>query len=550
VSAPFVIGVDFGTVSARALVVDMELGREAGSCEAGYRQGVIDERLPGGARLAGQWALQDPDDWLLALEQAVGGAIASARVEPSAVVGLALDFTSCTVLPTARDGAPLCRRPELRNEPHAWPKLWKHHAAQSQADEITELAAARAEPWLGHYGGRVSSEWLLPKAMQALDEAPGVFAAADLIVEGGDWVAWQLSGELRRNACAAGFKGLWSKRGGYPDDDFLAALRPELRGFHTGPGRGDVAGPGTRLGELGETWAHRLGLPAGIAVAVGIVDAHAGLLGAGVHAPGALYLAAGTSTCHLLLSGSDADAPGISGVVEDGILPGLFAYEAGQASVGDMFEWCAQLVGQSQRELIAAGSALAPGSSGLLALDWWNGCRTPLVDAELAGVVLGLTLATSPAALYRALLEASAFGTRLVIDTFAASGIATSELVVGGGLTRNELLLQLYADVTGCPLTVCASAQPSALGAAMLAATAAGAFPSLSAAIGSTARPPLRTFEPAAAATAVYDELYDLYHELVLTAGASGAPLKRLAAIRSHASRPMGRPVAPGQETK
>ena len=531
-TSPLALGLDFGTETVRALLLDLESGCELGSAVAAYPHGVLSTTLPSGRALSPDWALQDPDDWLTALEAAVRGVLATAGAAPRSVVGIGVDFTSCTILPTTLDGTPLCRLERWADEPHAWPKLWKHHAAQPQADELTAIAAAHGESWLARYGGRISSEWLLPKAMQLVDEAPAAFAAADRIVEGSDWIVWQLTGRLLRNACAAGFKALWHKRDGYPTPAFLRRLRPELEDYFESAGSGEIAACGTDAGPLLESWAARLGFSPDVRVAVAIIDAHAGALGAGLTAAGPLYLATGTSTCHLLLAREDRPVAGISGAVEDGIISGLVAYEAGQASVGDMFDWCARLVNRSHADLTDAAARLRPGASGLLALDWWNGCRTPLVDADLSGIVLGATLATPPEALYRALLEATAFGTRLVRETFAGAGIEVDRLFVGGGLTGNELLLRLYADVTGLPVHVVASTQPSARGAAVLGAAAARVQPSVAAAAAAVAAPAARVVEPRSGDVAVYDDLYALYRELVAAYGAADSPLKRLSALQ------------------
>lgn len=531
------VGVDFGTESARALLVDAETGRELGSFVAHYPSGVIVESLPGGRRLGPDWALQAPGEWLDALERSVGGVLDTAGVPHEDVRGIGVAFTSCTVLPTTETGSPLCALPDWADEPHAWPKLWKHHAAQPQAEELTALAEERDEPWLARYG-RVSSEWMLPKAMQALDESPSAFAAGERLVEGGDWLVWQLCGELRRNACAAGFKALWNKRDGYPSDAFLAALRPGLAGFFSQQGAGRVVPPGDPAGLLGDEWAGRLGLSSPVSVAVAIVDAHAGLIGAGITGAGTLYMATGTSTCHLTLTRDERIVPGISGTVEDGILAGHVAYEAGQASAGDMLEWYSRTSGRPQAELTDAATRLRPGESGLLALDWWNGCRTPLVDADLAGALLGATLATSPGAVYRSLLEATALGTRLVVDTFSAAGVTVDRVVAGGGLVANELMAQIYADVSGLPVEIVGSKQPSARGAAILAAAAAGLHDSVESATAAAAVAPARVVEPDARARDSYDELYGIYCGLVSALGAAGSPLKRLSALRRRVVTP------------
>jgi L-ribulokinase len=546
-----VIGVDFGTESARALVVDAADGRVRGSGVAAYRHGVIDERLPSATeRLGAEWALQHPGDWLEALATAVRAAIAESGVDAAAVAGIGLDFTACTVLPVRADGTPLMQDPALANAPHAWPKLWKHHASQPQASRVTEVAAERGEGWLARYGGRISSEWLLPKALQVLEEAPDVFGAADLIVEGGDWVVWQLTGRFARNACAAGYKGLWHKRDGYPSDAYLTALNPALRGFYAARGGGqDVVAPGTRVGTLTPAWSTRLGLPADTPVGAALIDAHAGVLGSGATAPGDLMLILGTSTCHLLLADREQLVPGVAGVVEDGIVAGLFAYEAGQAAVGDSFAWFVDTLASSEvasaaagagrsvhEELTARASALRPGESGLVALDWWNGNRSTLVDAELSGLLVGATLGTRPEHVYRALIESTAFGTRVIGDALIAGGVPVTRVVAGGGLTRNALLLQIYADVLGIDVEVAGAVQASALGAAMLGAVAAGAagggYTTVEAAAAAMAPPPAATYRPQPAAQARYGDLYALYLELYDLFGRERPLMHRLRALR------------------
>jgi L-ribulokinase len=550
---PLVIGIDFGTESARALVVDTRDGAVRGTGVSPYAHGVIDERLPGGqggATLGAEWALQHPGDWLEALTTAVRQALAAAGAPASDVAGLGIDFTACTVLPVRADGTPLALQPHHAASPHAWPKLWKHHASQPQATRVTDVAAAAGTPWLARYGGRISSEWMLPKALQVLEEAPEVFAAADLIVEGGDWVAWQLTGVFARNACAAGYKGLWHKGEGYPDDAYLARLHPDLAGFYRTKGGGqDVVAPGTRIGTLTPEWAARLGLPASTAVGAAIIDAHAGVLGSGAVESGALMLILGTSTCHLLLAGREALVPGIAGVVEDGIVAGQFAYEAGQAAVGDSFAWFVETLlpadvrdeaaarGVSPHEVLAErASPLRPGETGLLALDWWNGNRSTLVDAELSGLLVGATLATRPEHIYRALIESTAFGTRVITEALTGAGLPVTRLVAGGGLTRNRLLMQIYADVLGQDVEVAGSSQASALGAAMLGAVAAGpgagGHASLEAAAAVMAPMPAETFRPDAAAHATYDTLFGLYQELYDSFGRRSALMHTLRALR------------------
>jgi L-ribulokinase len=486
------IGIDFGTESGRAVLVDCEDGRERGTRVYRYRNGVIDERLPAPhehVALEPDWALQDPADYVRTLQETVPALLAEAGVDPADVIGVGIDFTACTMLPTLADGTPLCLLDGLRGEPHAWVKLWKHHAAQPEANRINEVASERGEPWLQRYGGRISSEWFFPKALQILDEAPHLYARADRLIEAADWIVWQLTGVETRNNCTAGYKALWSKRDGFPADAYFAALDPRFEHVVDEKLSRELVAIGSRAGGLSERAAAWTGLRAGTAVAVANVDAHVSAPAATVTEPGTMVAIMGTSICHILLGEELAHLDGMCGVVEDGVVPGLFGYEAGQAAVGDIFAWFTEHSvppvyheraaerGTDIHELLAQdASALRPGESGLLALDWWNGNRSVLVDADLRGLLVGATLATRPPEIYRALIEATAFGTRVIIEAFAAAGVAVDQVVACGGLPeRNKLLMQIYADVTGRRFTVAASKQTPALGSAMFAAVAAGA---------------------------------------------------------------------------
>ena len=528
----YVLGLDFGTESARALLVDVATGEAIATSVCQYSDGVIDEALPrGGVHLAPDWALQNPQDWLTAMEDAVRAIMTESGVDQRAVIGLGLDFTGCTIVPTQVDGTPLCALDLYRSRPHAWSRLWKHHAAQPQADRINALALGRGERWLPRYGGKISSEWMMPKGLQTLEEDPEVYGAAAYILEGGDWVAWQLTGVLARNACAAGYKGTWHKADGFPSSIFLAALNPRFAGFYRDKLAGPVLAPGEKLGGLTAAWAQRLGLAEGTPVAVPIIDAHAAVPGGGVSGPGVMFMIMGTSTCHMLMAPDEVLVEGISGVVEDGILPGLFGYEAGQVGVGDIFAWFVENAmppayheeamqrGLSLHDVLSEkAAALRPGQSGLLALDWWNGCRSTLVDADLSGLLIGCTLTTKPEEVYRALIEATAFGTRVIIEAFTNQNVAVDSIVAGGGLTRNNTLMQIYADVVGREIAVAGAAQVTALGAAMLGAVAAGkaagGHDTLAEAAARMAPAPARVYRPILEHGRVYEVLYGEYHHL------------------------------------
>jgi L-ribulokinase len=556
----YVIGVDFGTESGRAVVIDTRDGRELGSSVYAYANGVIDEALPApdeDVRLAPEWALQDPDDYIRTFQQAVPAAVAAAGIDPAEVVGVGTDFTACTMLPTKSDGTPLATLESLRREPHAWVKLWKHHAAQPEADKINATARDRGEDWLDNYGGKISSEWFYSKALQILDEAPQVYAEADRLIEAADWVIWRLTGIETRNSCTAGYKAIWSKQDGFPDSDYFAALDPRLADIIDTKMTRRIASIGERAGVLTDEAAAWTGLKPGTAVAVANVDAHVSVPATTVTEPGRMVMVMGTSTCHLVMGTKTAQVEGMCGVVEDGILPGLFGFEAGQSGVGDVFAWFvdnlvpAEYFEQADREgtdvhavLERDAAKLAPGQSGLVALDWMNGNRSVLVDVDLSGLILGATLATKAPEVYRALIEATAFGTRMIIESFEASGVPVNDIVACGGLPdKNKLLMQIYADITKRDFSIAASTQTPALGSAMWAAVAAGSagggYDTIQDASAAMARLRDEHYSPDPAASAVYDELYAEYKQLhdYFGRGANDA-MKRLRAIRDRALEP------------
>ncbi|MBR3504337.1 MAG: ribulokinase [Clostridia bacterium] len=552
----FALGVDFGTLSARALVVETGTGRELGEAVMDYPHGVMDKALPNGAPLPPDWALQHPADYLECLRRIVPEALAKAGADPADVVGVGVDATACTLIPVNRAGTPLCMLPEWEGEKHAYAKLWKHHAGQAQADRMTQVAKERGEAFLPLYGGKISSEWLFPKLWQTLEEAPAVYEAADRFIDASDWIVFQLTGREVRSSCMAGYKALWSKRDGYPSEDYFRALDPRLEHVVRDKLPGPVWPVCARVGGISEAGAALTGLLPGTTVAVGSTDAHVAPPAAGITEPGRLLMILGTSTVHLVMDGEARFVPGICGVVEDGITPGLFGYEAGQTCVGDHFDWFVKTLAPESyaREAAARGlnlhalltekaARLAPGESGLLALDWWNGNRSVLVDADLTGLMLGMTLATRPEEIYRALIEATAFGTRLILENFESHGLAIRDVVACGGIARkNAFLMQLYADVTGREIRVARSAQTPALGAAMMGAVAAGkaggGFDTIGQAAARMGGVQGAPYRPDPAARAVYDRLYAEYKRLHDWFGRGGDDvMKRLKAVKLDARR-------------
>jgi L-ribulokinase len=532
-SGPYAIGVDFGTESGRAVLVDVRTGAELASAVYPYANGVIDSSLPSsGARLPPEWALQDPADYLRTFTTTIPDILKQTGVAAEDVIGLGIDFTACTMLPVDAAGQALCFDARFAGHPHAWVKLWKHHAAQPEADTVNAVARARGEAFLARYGGKISSEWLIPKILQILDEAPEVYDAAARFMEAADWVVLQLTGEERRNACTAGYKAIWDKDSGYPDPEYFAALHPGLRNVVADKLSTDIYPQGERAGGLTSDMASRLGLRPGTAVAVANVDAHVAVPACTVVEPARMVMVMGTSICHMVLGTHKQLVPGMCGVVEDGILPGFFGYEAGQSAVGDIFGWfvdtCvppeywaeARERGLDVHRLLEEKAArLRPGQSGLLALDWWNGNRSVLVDVDLSGLLLGMTLQTRPEEIYRALIEATAFGTHTIIRNFAENGVPVDELYACGGLAeRNALLMQIYADVTGIEIKLAASSQTPALGSAMFGALAAGSakggYDDIIAAARQMARLKTQVFRPDPAAHTVYQQLYAEYIRL------------------------------------
>ena len=555
-----VVGVDFGTLSGRAVVVRASDGVELGSAVHEYEHGVMDEVLTtgGGTALPAEWALQAPQDYVAVLQNAVPAAIVAAGVDPAKVVGIGTDFTACTMVPTTGDGTPLSQLDRFADRPHAYVKLWKHHAAQSHADRINALAHERGEPWINRYGGLISSEWEFAKGLQLLEEDREVYDAMAHWVEAADWIVWQLCGDYVRNACTAGYKGIYQD-GQYPSEDFLAALNPDFAGFVRDKLDRRIGQLGEAAGTLTAQAASWTGLPEGIAVATGNVDAHVTAPAADAVEPGQMVAILGTSTCHVMNGEQLAEVPGMCGAVFGGIVEGRWGYEAGQSGVGDIFGWFVNnqlprgYVEEAERRGISAHDLLTEmaaaqqvGEHGLVALDWHSGNRSVLVDHELSGLVLGLTLATRPEEVYRALLESTAFGTRMIVETFVEAGVPVTELVVAGGLLKNRFLMQMYSDVTNLPLSTIVSEQGPALGSAIHAAVAAGLYRDTRSAGTAMGGRVQNAYTPDEDAARRYDALYEEYRRLHDHFGRGGNEvMHRLKRIRREA-KGQGSPLADG----
>jgi len=548
----YALGLDFGTESVRVLVVDTQDGREVGSAVILYAHGVIHTTLPHNGRvLPPDWALQDAQDYLEAMRAAVPQALKAANISPQEVVGIGVDFTSCTMLPTLADGTPLSNLPAWRAEPHAYVKLWKHHASQPQADQINVTAERMGEAWLPRYGGKISSEWFFSKALQIVQEAPEIYHAAERLIEAGDWLVWQLTGVESRSMCQAGYKAMMQD-GQFPHRDYFAALNPDFADVVAQKMKTEFANLGESVGGLTAQWAADFGLRAGIPIATAVIDAHVFAPAVRAVEPGVMVLIMGTSTCHIVCAPELYAVDGLCGVVYGGVAPGLYGYESGQAGVGDSFAWlieqavppaiyaAAQTDGLSVYAYLEREAARQkPGEHGLIALDWWNGNRSTLQDATLSGLLIGATLYTRPADLYRALIEATAYGTRQIIEAYERSGMTVHTLVAAGGLAdRNALLRQIYADVTGKPFKLAGSSQSGALGAAIYAAVAAEIYPDVRAASDVMGKLRKEVVQPIPAHQVVYDQLFAEYRALYDTFGRGGNDImRRLKAIRASAMR-------------
>lgn len=532
-SKKYTLGVDYGTQSGRAVLVEVDTGRELAASVKVYPHGVMDEYLPDGkTRLEPDWALQHPQDYLDVLAETIPAVLKEAEVSAEDVVGLAIDFTACTMLPTDKAGKPLCFYEEYKSNPHAYVKLWKHHAAQDEANQLNRIAEERGEEFLNLYGGKISSEWLIPKIWQILNEAPDLYEKAGRFMEAADWVVYQLTGEEKRNSCTAGYKALWHKQKSYPSSDFFKALDPRLENVADEKLSRDIYPIGAKAGELTEAAAQLTGLKAGTAIAVANVDAHVAVPAVGITEPGKMLMIMGTSTCHMLLGDEEKIVPGMCGVVEDGIIPGYLGYEAGQSCVGDHFEWFVKncVPAEYMKEAEAKGVSihkvlrekaqkLAVGESGLVALDWWNGNRSVLVDVDLTGLILGCTLLTRPEEIYRALIEATAYGTRMIVETFEENGVPIKELYAAGGIAeKDEFMMQIYSDVTNREIRISASAQTPALGSAMFGAVAAGkergGYDTIVDAAKVMAKVKDKVYKPIPENVRVYDKLYAEYKAL------------------------------------
>ncbi len=523
----YVIGVDYGSLSCRAVLVDTRDGAVVAQEEMAYPHGILTEALPDGTPMVDSWCLQHPGDYLAVLEGTVPALLRSG-ISPEEIVGIGVDFTASTVVPLDSSFRPLWER--YPNRPHAWPKLWKHHGATAQAEKLNALCREKYPQYLHRYGGRISPECLIAKVLQVFEEDREIFDAAHSFVEAMDYVTGVLCGEPVFGASVAKAKAFYDA--GYPERAFFEALHPELGDL---PRQklmdrytvGKAVAPGGRAGSLCSEMAARLGLCPGIAVSAPQMDAYAAMPGLGIVKPGVMLLVIGTSTGMMLLSEEEKNVEGVTACLKDTYYPGLWGYASGQASVGDAFGWFVENCvpegyAQAARErncslhqyLTELAARFAPGESGIVALDWLGGNRSCLGNMNLSGMLLGLTLQTKPEQIYRALLEATAFGARAVLNAYREAGVPVEELWVCGGIAnKNDLMMQIYADVLGLPLHVSRCTQAPALGSAIYAAAAAGVG-DLFQTVEAMGDRRCRVFEPHPKHQKTYDRLYREYKRL------------------------------------
>ena len=521
----YTIGIDFGSLSGRAVLADVADGREIASAQLDYPHAIMDRCLPCGKALQQDWALQHPQDYLDVLDYVLP--LLTENVDPQDIIGIGLDCTASTVLPVFADGTPLCFDPAFVENPHAYVKMWKHHGAQEQASRMTQLAQSRMEEWLPYYGSIVNAEWYFPKLLETLEEAPEVYHAMAHYVEAVDWLVWQLTGTQTRSYGCLGYKAFY-KDGQFPDQDFFCALNPAFENVIAEKVSGPIAALGACAGKLTEKAARRYGLKAGIPVAAGNIDAHVCLPAAGVDGEGKLLAIIGTSTCHIVLGEKALPVPGMSGVVKGGVLPGLAAYEAGQSCVGDSFHWFERSCVSSairheaaeknisvQALLTEKAARLKPGQSGLVALDWWNGNRSVLADTDLTGMILGMTLQTAPEDIYRALIESTAYGARVILENYRESGVPVQTFYASGGVSqKNALAMQIYADVLQMSVHIADAAQGPALGSAIYAAVAADVYSDAPEGARRMGAKVAKTYDPIPENVCVYEKLYQEYKQL------------------------------------
>lgn len=556
----YTVGVDFGTLSARAVLANVSNGSVVAASSFDYPHGVITGKLPSGVPLPPTAALADAADYRTALEETVRNVVdvgKAAGIRPEEIIGIGLDATSSTFLPVDAEGTPLfeSEKKKLQDHPHAWMKLWKHHQAQHAADDLTDAAQKRCEPFLDRTGGKINAEWMLPKLLEIFREDPIVWRETARFMEIGDYLVKHLTGAWTAGKGPLGYKLLLSDDDPSISENFLSSAAPGFESlFRKTAPRGEWKALGEAAGFLTAQMASKLGLREGIPVAAANIDAHVAFPTLGITTANSMLMILGTSCCTILLDKEAHPVEGTFGIVKNGVLPGFYGYESGQSAVGDILSWfvsnlvpetCtreAAAAGQTVHQLLTEKAAkLLPGESGLLALDWWNGNRSVLADTALSGLILGLTLQTKPEEIYRSLIEALAFGMQEIIESHERAGIVVRDLYATGGIARkNALFMQIYADVTGKNIRIAKTSEGSALGSAIFAAACvrpeAGGYGNIFDAIHAMGHTEEHFYSPNPEHHAVYEQLYREYHRLHDTFGrGENSVMKTLLSLREKA---------------
>ena len=542
----YTIGIDFGSLSGRAVLMDAESGTILDSSVYEYPHAVMNENLPDGTPLPLNTALQHPTDYIEVLSNTIPRLLSNTGTAPEDVVGIGVDFTACTMLPVDKNMKPLCLYEEYSSEPDAYVKLWKHNASQPDADEINRIAIERKEKWLDIYGGKIAADWMLPKIRQILRESPEIYEKTARFIEAGDWISYVLTGEETHSACFAGFKALWNDELGYPSSDFHAAISPKLKDLVGTKLSDKVDMIGGVAGKLSASGAELTGLKEGTAVAIPIIDAHASIPALGITDESTMLLIVGTSGVAMINSPKKIDISGICGRTYGSVIPKMYTYEAATCC-GDHFDWfvknCVPEAYENDAKdqgisihkyLREKARKLRAGESGLLALDWFNGNRSVLSDASLTGMILGMTLRARPEEIYRALIEATAYGNRVILDTFTDGGMNIEHIVASGGIAeKDDMLVQIYCDVLNRPITVSDAKMSASCGSAIYASVAAGIYPGVREAVEKLSVRTGKTYTPITENVAVYERLFAEYKTLhdYFGRGENGV-MKRLRNIR------------------
>lgn len=529
----YTIGMDFGTRSARASLVRISDGAEIGYSEYVYPHGVMDSILPCGKKLEINTSLQHPRDYIEAINHCLSSLVSARLVAVQDIIAIGIDFTASTAMPTDNELTPLCFLKEFEDDPHAYVKLWKHHSTQYCADIINENAIKYGENFIDRFGGKVSSEFYFPKLLQLALEAPDVFNSADYFIEAGDWIVWHLTGQLKRSASYTSYKAFWSEADGYPSVAFLDTLSPGFGEKALYLMRGEIAPVGTIIGNISKEISDLTGLTTATVVCTPIIDAHSALPSAKITRNDEMLMILGTSGCHILLSDKFTKINGILAVVPNAIIPGYYGYESGQSGLGDQFEWMIKniipqsLYTESKEKnihildlLSTKASKQKPGEHGLIALDWFNGNRCPLSDSELTGTILGFNLNTKIEDIYRALVESIAFGTRKIIENYENNNIPIKTLSASGSISKNDFIMQVYADVLGKKIQLSAAENASAHGSAIIAAATA-TNQSIYDCAQRMGKIKDKIFKPNFENKKIYDKLYEHYSNLFENFGKS-----------------------------